>query len=138
MPTANNATATAKRAAIYARAATQPQDAPNAAIDDQIARCADYCHDQGYTVADRYMDAGYSGNSYRRPALQRLIAGAEAGRLGAVIVADLARLARSPRLLASLYRRLDNAGVRIIAVNEGINTATAEGRAQIAVAAIGV
>lgn len=110
------ASKTRQRAAIYARVAIQPQDQPNAALDEQTAACAAYCTAHGYTGVDRYIDAGYSGNTDQRPALGRLLRDAEAGAFDTVVVADLARLARDERLQADLLADLRRTGVAVAAV----------------------
>ena len=52
-----------------------------------------------------------------------------------VIVANLDRLARSPRVVDAIVQRLEQYGISLVAVDEAINTATAEGRAMVRVLA---
>jgi len=52
-----------------------------------------------------------------------------------VIVATLDRLARSPRVVDAIVQRLEQYGISLVAVDEAINTATAEGRAMVRVLA---
>jgi Resolvase, N terminal domain len=46
-------------------------------------------------VPDRYDDGGYSGGTLERPALKRLLADIEKGRVDAVVVYEIDRLSRS-------------------------------------------
>jgi DNA invertase Pin-like site-specific DNA recombinase len=50
-----------------------------------------------------------------------------------VIVANLDRLARSPRVLDAIVQRLQGHGIGLAAVDDAIDTATAEGRAVVRV-----
>jgi site-specific DNA recombinase len=50
-----------------------------------------------------YTDAGVSGATLDRPALQRLIADCRAGKIGVVITKDTARLSRDSSQLFTLF-----------------------------------
>jgi site-specific DNA recombinase len=58
-------------------------------------------------------DAGVSGATLDRPALQRLIADCRAGKIGVVITKDTARLSRDASQLFALLRIFEQAGVRV-------------------------
>ena len=122
----------ASRAAIYVRTAAIGQDGPDLSLDRQAADCKARCAERGYAIIGPYVDIGHSGLKASRPALDRLLRDAETGLFDVAIVADTARLARSPALLRAIAHRLDRAGVWLVALAEGIDTATAEGRARLA------
>jgi DNA invertase Pin-like site-specific DNA recombinase len=63
----------------------------------------------------------------RRPSLLEAVEGVERGDYQAIAVAYLSRLGRSMQLL-SVWDRVEAAGGRIIAVQEGIDTSTPTGR----------
>ena len=77
----------ALRCAIYTRKSTEEgleQDFNS--LDAQREACAAYVlsqkHEGWSALADRYDDGGYSGGSLERPALSRLLADVEAGKVG--------------------------------------------------------
>ena len=64
-----------------------------------------------------YEDLGYSAGNLDRPALQTLLADIDAGKVGCVVVYDLARLTRSESDQAELFARFRRAGVAVVTVN---------------------
>jgi DNA invertase Pin-like site-specific DNA recombinase len=60
-----------------------------------------------------YADAGVSGVTLDRPALQQLIADCRAGKIGAVITKDPDRLSRDTRQLIALLQIFRSTGVRV-------------------------
>ena len=49
----------------------------------------------GLDFVDEYVDDGYSGTSYERPAFQRLLKDVKSGKINCIIVKDLSRLGRN-------------------------------------------
>jgi DNA invertase Pin-like site-specific DNA recombinase len=71
----------------------------------------------------KYIDDGYSGLNFDRPAFKRLIADIELGKINLVITKDLSRLGRDylqTGYYTEQYFPLHN--VRYIAVNDGVDT----------------
>lgn len=64
-------------------------------IADQLVEIQQHLEDRGWELACTYSDNGYSGNSPQRPGLLRLQQDVRDGRMGLVIVCDLARLFRN-------------------------------------------
>ena len=68
-------------------------------LDAQREACEAYVASQraeGWLlVSDRYDDGGFSGGTLERPALKRLLADIEAGRVDVVVVYKIDRLSRS-------------------------------------------
>jgi len=79
-------------------------------------------------VPTRYDDGSISGGTLERPALQRLMADIDAGRIGMVVVYRIDRLTRSLADFAKLVERLDAAGASFVSVTQAFNTATSMGR----------
>src|SRR5262245_38371003 len=52
-------------------------------------------HEGWHLVPERYDDGGFTGGNMDRPALQRLMADIEAGKIDAVVVYKVDRLSRS-------------------------------------------
>ena len=53
-----------------------------------------YCRDNNFTIKEVYIDDGYSGLNFDRPAFKRLIADIESGNINLVIIRDLSRFGR--------------------------------------------
>jgi len=82
-----------------------------------------YVCDNGWNIFDYYVDDGYSGTNYNRPAFQRMIEDIEAGKINMVVVKDLSRLGRN-YILTGQYTDIyfPDRGIRFIALNDGIDT----------------
>ena len=65
------------------------------------------------TVDGTYMDAGVSGMTLIRPALQQLLADCRAGKIGVVLTADTDRLSRDTSQLAALLHQFRAYGVHV-------------------------
>ena len=71
-------------------------------------------------------DDGFSGTNWNRPGWQELIAKVEAGEVSCICIKDNTRLGRD-YLRAGLYREMfRERGVRLIAVNDGFDSASGE------------
>lgn len=82
-------------------------------------------------VGELYDDAGYSGGTLDRPALQRLIADVKAGRIDVVVSYKLDRLSRSLLDFHDLIKVFDTHNVTFISVTQHFNTTDAMGRMQL-------
>ena len=114
----------AVRAALYLRLSRDDAGAgESVSIGGQRALLHAYAADHGWTVAGEYVDDGFSGTSFRRPGLERLLADVEAGRVDLVLTKDLSRLGRDyirTGELAEVY--FPSRHVRYIAVNDGFDS----------------
>ena len=74
-----------------------------------------------------YVDDGFSGGNFQRPAFQQMIADMENGEIGIIVTKDLSRLGRN-QLHTGLYieERFPMFGVRYIAINDNVDTENAE------------
>src|SRR4051812_27541289 len=68
-----------------------------------------------------------AGRSLRRPGLQAALAACAEGRADGIAVASLDRLSRSLDDLAELFAEAQAAGFRIVALAQGLDTATTPG-----------
>jgi DNA invertase Pin-like site-specific DNA recombinase len=121
------------RCAIYTRKSSDEglEQAFNS-LDAQHEACAAYIASQrqeGWVLArDRFDDGGVSGGTLERPALQRLLAEIDAGRVGMVVVYKIDRLTRSLADFAKMVERFDAAGCSFVSVTQAFNTASSMGR----------
>ena len=105
------------RAAIYARFSSQLQR--EASIDDQMRLCRERIAREGWAEGATFADRGISGSSMIRPGLQDLILAATAGRFDVLVAEALDRLSRDQADVATIYKRLTFAGVKIVTLAEG-------------------
>jgi putative DNA-invertase from lambdoid prophage Rac len=101
-------------AAIYVRVSTDQQDSAH-----QLPDCQRLAAARGWQVVEVYSDDGVSGAAQRRPALERMLADAHAGRFKVVITWAMDRLSRRGIAeVAGLVAKLDAAGVALVSVRE--------------------
>ncbi len=79
-------------------------------------------------LADRYDDGGFTGGNMDRPALKRLLADIEAGKIDTVIVYKVDRLSRSLLDFSQLIALFDKHEVSFVSVTQSFNTTTSMGR----------
>lgn len=121
------------RCAVYTRKSSEEGlDMDFNSLDAQRESCEAYITSQraeGWTaVSDRYDDGGYSGGTLERPALQRLIAAVQAGKLDVIIVYKIDRLSRSMLDFLNLVELFERHGVTFVSVTQSFNTKDAMGR----------
>ena len=114
------------RAALYARVSTsnKGQDV-NLQLDElrQVAAL------RGWEIAGVYHDDGISGSTDSRPALDRMMADAQAGSFDLVAVWKLDRLGRSVQHVLSLLDQLATQGIEFVSLRDaGLDTTTPAGR----------
>jgi DNA invertase Pin-like site-specific DNA recombinase len=103
------------RAALYHRVSTLDQDPTLARNELRAAAIA-----RGMTIVDEIEETG-SGARNDRPKLVKLLQDAQRGRIDAVICWKLDRFGRSAFDVLANLRALEDAGVRFIAVTQGID-----------------
>ena len=82
-----------------------------------------YTNERGFLPTEFYVDDGFTGTNYERPAFKRMIADVENGTVGTVIVKDLSRLGRE-YLQTGYYTEIyfPQNDVRCIAINDGFDS----------------
>jgi site-specific DNA recombinase len=121
------------RCAIYTRKSTdEGLEQEFNSLDAQREAGEAYIKSQaceGWTLLpDRYDDGGFTGGNLDRPALGRLLADIEAGKVDCVVVYKVDRLSRSLLDFARLMETFDRHGVSFVSVTQQFNTATSMGR----------
>ncbi len=89
-----------KRCAVYARKSTdegldQEYNSLEAQRDSALAFITSQRGEGWIATEDGYDDGGFSGGNTNRPALKRLMADIEAGRIDVIVVYKIDRLSRS-------------------------------------------
>ena len=121
------------RCAIYTRKSTEEgleQEFNSLHAQRESAEAYIQAHrGEGWLVLpDYYDDGGFSGGNTERPALQRLLADVESGKVDAIIVYKVDRLARNIADFARLVELLDRHNVAFISVTQHFNTGDSMGR----------
>ncbi len=124
---------TVLRCAIYTRKSSEEGlDQAFNSLHAQREACEAYIKSQaheGWTaLPGLYDDGGFSGGNIDRPALQRLLADIDAGRIDIVVVYKIDRLTRSLADFAKIVDRLDAADASFVSVTQAFNTTTSMGR----------
>lgn len=121
------------RCAIYTRKSSdEGLDQEFNSLDAQYDACSAYIasqkHEGWKRLPDRFDDGGISGGTLERPALQRLMAEIDAGRIDMVVVYKIDRLTRALADFVRLVERLDAKGCSFVSVTQAFNTSTSMGR----------
>jgi site-specific DNA recombinase len=123
------------RCAIYARFSSDRQSPTS--ISDQIRKCRDYAARHGWLVLDEdiYADEGISGTSTERAGLQRLLLAVDSPvrAFDGILIDDTSRLTRKLADALNLYERLTFAGVRLVAVSQGVDSESSQAELLIGV-----
>src|SRR6202165_4270381 len=122
-----------KRCAIYTRKSSEEGlEQEFNSLHAQSEACEAYIRSQrheGWVLArTRYDDGGFSGGNIERPALQRLLADIQGGRIDIVVVYKVDRLTRSLADFARLVEIFDAQGVSFVSVTQQFNTTSSMGR----------
>jgi site-specific DNA recombinase len=121
------------RCAVYTRKSTEEGlEMEFNSLDAQREACEAYIVSQraeGWVqVQDRYDDGGVSGGTLERPALKRLLADVEAGRIDIVVVYKIDRLSRSMLDFLNLIELFERNKTTFVSITQSFNTTDAMGR----------
>ena len=108
------------QAGLYIRLSKEDN---NESIKNQKNLLIKYANDLNYQIIDTYIDDGYTGTNFNRPAFQRLIQDIKANKINTVIVKDLSRLGRDYIKTGELVEHffpINN--IRFIAITDNIDT----------------
>jgi DNA invertase Pin-like site-specific DNA recombinase len=117
------------RAALYARVSTSGHGQDVGLQLDELRQVAT----QRFWVAAEFVDEGVSGSKDRRPALDRMMADARAGRLDVVAVWRFDRFARDTRHLLTAMDEFRALGVHFVSLREQVDTSTPMGKAMFTI-----
>ncbi|MBR1271598.1 recombinase family protein [Bradyrhizobium sp. AUGA SZCCT0222] len=121
------------RCAVYTRKSSEEGlEMEFNSLDAQREACEAYIVSQraeGWIqVDDRYDDGGVSGGTIERPALKRLLADVQAGRIDVVAVYKIDRLSRSMLDFLKLIELFERHKTTFVSVTQSFNTTDAMGR----------
>ena len=114
-----------KITALYCRLSRDDeQDGLSGSIKNQQTILEKYAQENGFRNTRVFIDDGWSGTNFARPAFTEIRELAEKGRIGTLIVKDHSRLGRNRLIVGQLLEEgFDSLGVRYIAIMDNIDTA---------------
>ncbi|QNQ45179.1 recombinase family protein [Staphylococcus warneri] len=114
------------KVAIYTRVSSQEQAIHGYSIHEQRKKLVSYCEINDWNEYEVYTDAGISGGSLKRPALQKLLDSLD--KFDLVLVYKLDRLTRNVRDLLEMLETFESKNVSFKSATEVFNTTTAIGK----------
>jgi len=118
-----------KLAALYTRVSTEDQAKFGVSLSAQEEALQNYAKALGYDIFKIYKDEGKSGkNLTGRPAMQEMLADAEAHKFSAIFIYKLDRFSRSLKDLILTIEKLKEIGVDFVSLQDKIETTSASGK----------
>ncbi|MBL8746462.1 MAG: recombinase family protein [Phycisphaerae bacterium] len=121
------------RCAIYTRKSSeegleQEFNSLHAQRESAEAYIKSQSHEGWVCLPDTYDDGGFTGGNIERPAVKRLLADIEAGRIDCVVVYKVDRLSRSLMDFARMMEVFEKHKVSFVSVTQQFNTVHSMGR----------
>ena len=120
---------TTYKVGIYIRLSREDDDkdkeeeSESESITNQRSFILDFLKENNYTLYDEYVDDGYSGTSFDRPAFKRMIKDIEQGKINMVVTKDMSRLGRDYVNFGHYIEKyFPEHNVRYIAVTDDVDT----------------
>ena len=110
--------------ALYYRLSRDDENfGDSVSIETQKTILQQFARDNQFHVVDEYIDDGWSGTNFDRPAFQRMIDDVDAGRTNCIITKDLSRFGRE-HVMMDYYLEFvfPEKNIRYIAVTENEDT----------------
>ena len=113
-----------KITALYCRLSRDDeQEGASNSIKNQQSILEKYAKENGFKNTRVFVDDGWSGTNFARPAFTEIMGLAEKGMIGTLIVKDHSRLGRNRLIVGQLLEEgFDSLGVRYIAIMDNIDT----------------
>lgn len=110
---------------LYIRLSREDEDRvdESESITNQRDFLEDYVRNNRFSLIDEYVDDGYTGTNFERPAFKRMINDIEIGKINCVITKDMSRLGRDYIGIGNYIEKyFPEHKIRYIAVNDGLDT----------------
>lgn len=111
-------------AALYMRLSRDDDTyGDSVSIESQRMILTKYAKINGLRIVDEYIDDGFSGTNFERPAFQRMISDVKSGKVNCIVTKDLSRFGREHIQMDYYLEFLfPNNNIRFIAVTENEDT----------------
>ena len=109
---------------IYARLSRDDErNGESLSIENQKLILEKYVLEQGWNLVETYVDDGYSGTTFDRPGVQRLLEDVKCGKINAIICKDLSRFGRNYIQVGQYTDYIfPMYNIRFIALNDNVDT----------------
>ena len=110
---------------LYMRLSREDEENNNESesITNQRDFLQDYVKNNRFCYVDEYIDDGYTGTNFDRPAFIRMLKDIENGKINCVITKDMSRLGRDYIEVGSYIEKyFPEHNIRYIAINDGLDT----------------
>ena len=113
------------RTGLYLRLSRDDEKAGESlSIENQRIILRKFADENGGIIVDEYIDDGFSGTDFERPAVKRLLDDAKDGKIDTILVKDLSRFGRNYIQVGQYIDYIFPAyGIRFIAISDNIDTA---------------
>lgn len=110
---------------IYARLSRDDErNGESLSIENQKLILEKYVLEQGWNLIEIYVDDGYSGTTFDRPGVQRLLEDAKCGKINTILCKDLSRFGRNYIQVGQYTDYIfPMYNIRFIALNDNVDTA---------------
>ena len=92
-------------------------------MPNQKAMLEDFAARQGFTNIVHFTDDGISGTCFDRPGFLAMMKEVEAGNVEYLCIKDMSRMGRDYLKVGQIMEILRQRGVRLIAINDGVDSA---------------
>ncbi len=108
---------------LYIRLSRDDGNIESDSIISQRSLLNQFIKENNYKVIEEYVDDGYTGTNFDRPAFKKMIKDVELGKINMIITKDMSRLGRDYIGTGELIEKyFPNNNIRYIAINDGIDT----------------
>lgn len=113
------------RTGLYLRLSRDDEKAGESmSIENQRTILRKFVSENDGTIADEYIDDGWSGTDFDRPGVKRLLDDAKDGKIDTIVVKDLSRFGRNYIQVGQYIDYIFPAyGIRFIALSDNVDTA---------------
>jgi site-specific DNA recombinase len=111
-----------KNVCIYGRTSREEQD-----ISRQVNELKEVVENNGWNLADIYMDAGYSRSTTNRPELDRMMDDAFSRKFEMVLTLELSRLGSNLKHMIEIVENLKSRKIHLWIKNQQIDTSSISG-----------
>lgn len=116
-----------RKTILYARLSRDDgEDSVSNSIQNQRFLLEKYAKDNGLEPYQHIQDDGWSGTNWNRPGWQELMTEVGAGKVGIIITKNLDRMGRDYLRVGLYLEQFKEAGIRLIAINDNIDTFAGE------------
>ncbi len=114
-----------QKVGIYARLSKDDErSGESLSIENQKLILEKYVREQGWNLIDEYVDDGYSGTTFERPEVQRLLEDAKNGKINTIVVKDLSRFGRNYIQIGQYIDYIfPMYNIRFVALTDNVDTA---------------